>query len=144
VPGDQDAEYLKILTDALEVCRSYRPRFGSGQESGLELEEFQRLYREDPFYAWLGLDDALVYAAHRAAGGITSIYRQIGMGCQRLFNQVLRDSLGLDAETANWSYRVSGQSGDWRRALALDAHRGPKRYRTIGARKRCDFGSQNP
>jgi len=31
------------------------------------------MYRSDPFYNWVGLDNPLMYAAHKAAGGMTSI-----------------------------------------------------------------------
>lgn len=47
-----------------------------------------------------------MYAAHKAAGGITSLYRQIGMGCEQLFRQIIRDQFGLTAEQAKWSYKV--------------------------------------
>ncbi len=66
------------------------------------------------FYHWTGLDSPLMYAAHKAAGGITSVYRQVGIGCQRIFHQMLQDYLGLSAEEATWSYVVGS------RKLSLD------------------------
>jgi len=30
------------------------------------LQEFQALYQADPFYNWFGLDNPLMYAAHKA------------------------------------------------------------------------------
>jgi hypothetical protein len=116
-----DAEYLEIITGAIRVCADYRPRFGYGRKAGFTLAEFQRLYQADPFYSWFGLDNPLMYAAHRAAGGMTSVYRQIGIGCQRVFNRILRDSLKLDEEAANWSYNVPGAGGSRERTLSLDA-----------------------
>ena len=65
-------------------------------------------------YHWIGLDSPLMYAAHKAAGGITSVYRQVGIGCQRIFHQMLQDYLGLSPEEATWSYVVGT------RKLSLD------------------------
>jgi hypothetical protein len=60
-----------------------------------------------------------MYAAHSAAGGMTSIYRQIGMGGQWIIYQMLQDSLGLSPEQAKWSYMVK-ESGGKKRTLSLD------------------------
>jgi ribosomal protein L27 len=60
-----------------------------------------------------------MYAAHKAAGGMTSVYRQIGIGCEALFRRVLQDSLGLSAEAVRWSYEVPKASGG-SRTLYLD------------------------
>jgi hypothetical protein len=114
-----DEKYLKIITDALAVCADYRPMFGHGRKGGLSLEQFQRLYESDPFYSWFGLSSPLMYAAHKAAGGMTSVYRQIGIGCQWVFVELLKDHLGLDDETANWSYTVRSRGSKTRR-LSLD------------------------
>lgn len=116
-----DAEYLELITSAIRVCAGYRPRFGHGREAGFTVAEFQKLYQADPFYSWFGLDNPLMYAAHRAAGGMTSVYRQIGIGCQWVFNRILRDSLNMDEDAANWSYKVPGTTGGRERTLSLDA-----------------------
>lgn len=116
-----DNEYLELITGAMRVCADYRPRFGHGREAGFTVAEFQELYRADPFYSWFGLDNPLMYAAHRAAGGMTSVYRQIGIGGQWLFNRVLRDTLNIDEEAANWSYKVPGSIAGRERTLSLDA-----------------------
>lgn len=116
---ERDAQYLKTIVDPIRVCAKYKPKFGQGRSSGLALPEFQRLYQADPFYAWFGLDNPLMYAAHKAAGGMTSIYRQLGIGCEKLFRQILRDQLGLSAEEANWSYTVPTMGGKTR-TLYLD------------------------
>jgi hypothetical protein len=68
---------------------------------------------------WLGLDNPLMYAAHKAAGGMTSIYRQIGIGCQNLFSMILQDELGLSNEQTRWSYSVRGANNKVR-TLSLD------------------------
>jgi len=70
---------------------TYKPKFGQGREGGLTADEFTTIYGADPFYHWLGLDSPLMYAAHKAAGGMTSVYRQIGIASQWIFNQVLQD-----------------------------------------------------
>lgn len=114
-----DEKYLKLITDAVAVCASYKPKFGQGRKAGLTLAEFQELYEADEFYSWFGLSSPLMYAAHKAAGGMTSVYRQIGIGCQWVFAEVLQDHLGLSAEAASWSYTVKSR-GKKPRRLSLD------------------------
>jgi hypothetical protein len=72
----REERYFRLLTTALAVCTTYKPKFGKDGKQGLSLAEFQSLYSSDPFYHWVGLDSPLIYAAHKAAGGITSVYRQ--------------------------------------------------------------------
>ncbi len=115
-----DERYLKILVSPIRVCRAYKPKMGQRDKAGVDVKEFQRLYQSDPFYHWFGLDNPLMYAAHKAAGGMTSIYRQIGIGVERLFRQVLRDNLGLKTEQAEWSYTLTGANQKLRK-LSLDA-----------------------
>lgn len=116
---DRDAQYLKMVVDPIRVCAKYKPKFGQGRSSGLALPEFQSLYQADPFYAWFGLDNPLMYAAHKAAGGMTSVYRQIGIGCEKLFRQILCDQFALSPEAANWSYTMPTAGGKTR-TLYLD------------------------
>ncbi len=118
--GDsRDDRYLGHIRSALQVCRNYKPKFGHGKSAGVSLEEFRRLYNDDEFYSWFGLDSPLVYSAHKAAGGMTSVYRQIGLGCQRLFQSLLEDSLGLSTADATWSYEIRVK-GKRTRTHALD------------------------
>ncbi|MGD1083439.1 MAG: hypothetical protein ABSA47_01665 [Verrucomicrobiota bacterium] len=114
-----DKKYLELVTNAVAVCANYRPKFGQGRKAGLTLAEFQELYESDEFYSWFGLSSPLMYAAHKAAGGMTSVYRQIGIGCQWVFGEILQDHLGLTAEAASWSYSVRSR-GKRRRRLSLD------------------------
>lgn len=130
-----DDEYTGILLDAIRVCARYKPKFGQGGKGeGLTLEQFQDLYREDAFYSWFGLNSPMLYAAHKAAGGMTSVYRQIGIGCERLFRRVVRDSLELSEEDVTWSYRVDLPSGG-KRTLYLD---GRVPLEKIGSRTKRD------
>ena len=115
----QDERYFRLIQQALAVCQNYRPKFGQGSKAGLTLDDFQTLCQGDPFYTWFGLDSPLLYAAHKAAGGMTSVYRQIGTGCERLFQQLLQDTLGLNPEQVAWSYLVPGSDGKQRK-LSLD------------------------
>ena len=101
------------------MSASYKPKFGRRGRTGLTLRQFQHLYSEDSFYAWFGLDNAMLYAAHKAAGGMTSIYRQIGIGCEKLFRKVLQDTLGLSDADTMWSYDVPTENGRTRK-LSLD------------------------
>jgi len=129
----QDQVYCKILIDAIHVSKEYRPRFGGQRKKGYALEEFKDLYGNDPFYSWMGLDSPLLYSAHRAAGGMTSIYRQIGIGCQRLFFEILIDYLGLTRDEASWSYEVQRPDGT-RRTLYLDGRIPLNSVKDVGKR----------
>ena len=117
---DRDKRYLEIVLEPIRVCRLYKPKMGRGDKQGLSLKDFQRLYREDPFYSWFGLDNPLMYAAHKAAGGMTSIYRQIGIGSEALIRAILQDELGLSDAQVKWSYKVMGANRQERK-LSLDA-----------------------
>jgi len=117
---ERDKRYLEIILRPIRLCENYRPRLGVGRKGGISLAEFQKLYRSDPFYSWLGLDHRLMYAAHKAAGGMTSIYRQIGIGCESLVRAILQDELGLTEEESNWSYTIKGLNQKTR-TLSLDA-----------------------
>ncbi len=110
-----DDKYINIVLNRIQICQEYKPATGKQ----VSLQEFQSLYGDDPFYAWFGLNSPLVYAAHRAAGGITSVYRQIGLGCEELFRQILQDCLGLNESQVRWSYETSSPDGRKHR-LALD------------------------
>ena len=120
LPVDSDARYLALVINPIRVCRSYKPKFGLGAGAGVSLEQFKRLYGQDPFYEWFGLDNPLMYAAHKAAGGMTSIYRQIGIGCEQLFRKMIQDSLNLPSEEVVWSYEIMGTNNK-NRTLSLDA-----------------------
>ena len=51
---------------------------------------------------------------------MTSLYRQLGTGCERVFRMVLQDALGLSADEAAWSYQVPAARGKGKRTLKLD------------------------
>ncbi|MGH9744914.1 MAG: hypothetical protein ACRD59_02235 [Candidatus Acidiferrales bacterium] len=114
-----DEEYFEIMAGALRVCSEYKPMFGQGRTGGLTLQQFRKMYGADPFYSWIGLDSPMMYAAHKASGGMTSIYRQIGIGGQWIFNKVLQHTLGLNEAQANWTYEVPTSDGRTRK-LSLD------------------------
>jgi len=84
-----DRQYLQTIQDCVRTCLNYKPKFGKGGRTGVTLSEFRDIYQGDPFYEWFGLDDPLIYTAHKTAGGMTSIYRQIGIGCERVFRSVV-------------------------------------------------------
>jgi hypothetical protein len=115
----EDERYFLLLTTPLRACAQYKPKFGQGGKAGTTLDQFQQMYGSDPFYSWIGLDSPLMYAAHKAAGGMTSIYRQLGIGSQWLLNQVLQDHLGLSKEEVSWSYLVPSSKAK-ARCLSLD------------------------
>lgn len=78
------------------------------------------MYGADPLYHWMGLDSPLMYAAHKASGGMTSVYRQLGTGCERLFRAVVANGMGLDKSQLDWGYTIEKADGTTRR-LTLDA-----------------------
>ncbi len=103
-----DAIYLDLVLEPIRVCAKYKPKFGQGAKGdGLTLAQFQTLYQSDPFYSWFGLDNPMMYAAHKAAGGMTSVYRQIGIGCENLFRTAVKDALELSETDVTWSYKNS-------------------------------------
>src|ERR1700722_18612542 len=110
VPANAHA-YLELLLAPLYECAKYRPAFGGESEDGVSLDQFRKLYGDDPLYSWIGLDSELMYAAHKAAGGMTSIYRQLGIGCERLLRAIVRDALGLSDEQVKWSYEYEKEDG---------------------------------
>jgi hypothetical protein len=115
-----DEAYLKAVLDPIRVCAHYRPKFGQGNKGdGLTLAHFQKLYQGDAFYNWFGLDNPMMYAAHKAAGGMTSVYRQIGIGCEKLCRTAIRDALDLAATDVTWSYETFLENGKIRK-LHLD------------------------
>ena len=113
--------YLKKFLDPLKVSKKYKPKFGKGnKEEGLDLDQFIGLYNEDPFYSWCGLNSNLMYSAHKAAGGMTSIYRQIGKGCESLFKEILFHSLEYTEKAfVDWSYKSLTKAGKEKK-LSLD------------------------
>lgn len=131
-----DKRYLKIVLDPIRVSAEYKPKFGQGSKGGgLSLKKFQSLYQNDPFYCWFGLDNPLMYTAHKAAGGMTSVYRQIGIGCEKLFRTILQDSLGLSMEDSSWSYEVHTADGRVRQ-LHLDGRVPLGKIKDKAARRR--------
>jgi len=123
IQSDRDDVYLRIIFDRLNICRSYKPKFGKGGE-GLDYQAFRHLYGGDVFYSWFGLDHTLMYSAHKVAGGITSVYRQIGFGSEELIRQILQDELGLTSLQSTWSYQTETSSGR-KRTLKLDGRIAP-------------------
>lgn len=135
--GAQNIRYRNILISPIDECANYTPKFGHGRNGGFSLVEFQSLYGADAFYKWLGLDNPLMYSAHKAAGGITSIYRQIGIGCERLVRAIFMDYLGLDADDVTWSYTVTGTNGK-QRTLSLDGRIILEKIPNAEIRTRCE------
>ena len=132
-----DDAYVEMLLEPLRKCAAYRPAFGRNEQEGTSIEEFRLLYGSDPFYHWMGLDSDLMYAAHKAAGGMTSIYRQLGIGCERFFRGMLRDSLGLGVDEVLWKYETTTEDGHMQ-VLALDGRIDAQSVRDGDARARFE------
>jgi len=105
--NELDKKYLDIFLSPLYVCSDYLPAFGTSGKDGLSLADFQTLYGADEFYSWIGLDSPLVYAAHKASGGLTSIYRQIGVGAERLLREIIKDGFLLSQDEVEWRYEYN-------------------------------------
>ena len=109
--ANQDSMFLEAFLDPIRKCAEYKPAFGQGRSNGLSLADFKVLYGQDAFYSWLGLDNSLVYAAHKAAGGLTSVYRQIGVGSERLIRAVIMSTLNLESDQIDWEYEYEKPDG---------------------------------
>ncbi|HGN1344106.1 TPA: hypothetical protein ACKRMM_005947 [Pseudomonas aeruginosa] len=117
---NQNKHYYELFMEPIRKCKDYKPKLGGNDTSGVDINKFKEIYGGDPFYSWIGLDSPLMYAAHKAAGGMTSIYRQIGIGCERLFREILFDTcLYEDKKYTNWSYDAITKSGK-KKTLYLD------------------------
>jgi hypothetical protein len=116
-----EQQLLKKFLEPLKTCKKYKPKFGQGNsETGVSIDQFMQLYGADPFYSWCGLDSNLMYSAHKAAGGMTSIYRQIGKGCENLFREIIIDATGYQNRvSAEWSYKTKTSAGK-EKTLSLD------------------------
>jgi hypothetical protein len=114
-----EARYKRLFLEPIRKCADYAPKMGQGS-GNISLEGFQNLYGNDPLYSWIGFDSPLMYAAHKAAGGMTSLYRQLGIGCERLFRAIIQDMCSLNDDQSTWSYTVPTAGGQ-QRTLALDA-----------------------
>jgi len=117
--AEVDDEYLEIFLSPIRCCAKYLPKLGVGSVVGKSVAAFMEVYSADPFYHWIGLDSELMYAAHKAAGGMTSIYRQVGVGGERLLCRVLRDQFDLTEQQCGWSYQTKTRGKV--RTLKLDA-----------------------
>ncbi len=103
----RDGAYVQYLLDPIRAIKNYQPKFG--QREAVTLEDFAVLYGSDPLYHWVGFDSPLMYSAHRAAGAMTSLYRNLGTGCERLFKHILMDQFTLTAEEIKWSYVATSE-----------------------------------
>lgn len=112
----RDNLYIDIILDPLRKSAEYLPKMGGSDE--VDLERFTALYGADPLYHWVGLDSPLMFAAHKAAGGMTSVYRQLGVGCERLFRQVLCDQLSLGPGQVTWFYEMLPEMKEGEKSLS--------------------------
>ena len=109
--ADTEKQFLEVFLKPLRECRKYKPAFGRGKaRGGTSFAQFEDLYGADPFYSWLGLASEEVYAAHKAAGGLTSVYRQLGIGAERLFRAILSEFLTLNEDQLSWAYNYQVSS----------------------------------
>jgi hypothetical protein len=106
-----DSTHLSILLSPLDECAHHKPAFGGNGQNGIDINQFRKIYGDDPLYHWIGLDSDLIYAAHKAAGGITSIYRQLGIGCERLLRKIIQNEYQLDDTQVAWPYSYDKGNG---------------------------------
>jgi hypothetical protein len=130
-------KYIELFLEPIRKCKDYKPKFGESQNTnGVSLEGFMELYGSDLFYSWIGLDSNLMYAAHKAAGGMTSIYRQIGVGCEHLFREIIIDTAQYnERELAQWSYETQTQGGKTK-ILSLDGRLDLNEIQNLELKKR--------
>lgn len=115
----RDSFYRDLLLTPLEKSTKCRPKMGT--DKPVSLTGFKELYGADPFYHWMGLDNILVYQAARGNSGMTSIYRQLGIGVERLFRHIIMDEFDLDEHQANWSYTIPATKTAEAKTRNLDA-----------------------
>ncbi len=130
-------ELIELFISPIQECVNYKPHFGNN-ENGLSLEDFLDLYNKDPFYSWIGLNTTYMYAAHKIAGSMTSLYRQIGIGCERLFRQIIFEQTGYEHySSTQWSYITETRSGK-QKTLSLDGRLEIKDINNIVVRKNVE------
>jgi hypothetical protein len=94
--------YVEDFLRPMRKCLDYKPAFGtSSQVSSLQ---FIDKFSQDFFYASVGLAIPEMYVAHKAAGGITSFYRQLGIACEQLTQSVFVNELGIVRADVRWTY----------------------------------------
>ena len=103
----------------------------------MDVGAFRTFYTSDFFYDLVGLASDEVYAAQKAAGGMTSFYRQLGIACERLARSVFAHEFALTDEQVRWAYSVP-VSEDKSRVLTLDARLVPLDVENEAARSRLD------
>lgn len=105
-----DSDYINELLGGIRAISNFKPQLGQGKD--VSLTEFVKAYADDPLYHWIGFDSELMYAAHRAGGAMTSLYRNLGTGCEHLVRRVIRDALRLTADQLRWEYVVGEEDVD--------------------------------
>ena len=118
VDEEKERRFREAFMSPLRICSDYQPNFGRGKD--VTLSQFHTLYEADPLYHWIGIDSDFMYAAHKAAGGMTSIYRQLGTGCERLVRAIMMEQFGLQEDQIDWAYEIEKNNGE-KRTLSLDA-----------------------
>jgi hypothetical protein len=113
--AEREQRYLGYLVGSIRLAARKPPQFGTGKD--VSLDQFKRLYGDDPFYAWIGFDSDLLYTAHKAGSAMTSLYRKLGDGCQDLWRAIIRDQFGVDDKAATWEYTVPTDRGPRKRTL---------------------------
>ncbi|MCD8310424.1 MAG: hypothetical protein LUB83_04335 [Prevotellaceae bacterium] len=111
---------VELFVTPIRECVNYKPHFGDSSSKGYSIQDFLDLYGRDPFYSWIGLNTPYMYTAHKAAGSMTSIYRQIGIGCERIFRQIIFEQAKYDDYSySQWGYTTKTKAGK-DKYLALD------------------------
>lgn len=114
-----DRALVETFLAPVRKSANYRPAFGQSKSNGVSFHQFEAIYGGDPFYSLIGMTVPSVYAAHRAAGGMTSVYRQLGIGAERLFRAILSQQFGLTRQQLEWSYEYA--AGKSNKVHTLDA-----------------------
>jgi hypothetical protein len=112
---NNDDHYREVLLRPLRVCLNYFPTIDN---KVVDANGFIDHYNSDPFYNWMGLASNELFSAHKVSGGITSFYRQLGIGVERLFREILINNLMLSEDDVKWSYTIE-ESGKPKK-LTLD------------------------
>ncbi len=125
--------YVDSFLRPMRQCLAYKPAFGTSFP--VSDIEFVERYAGDFFYNSVGLAIREVYAAHKAAGGITSFYRQLGVACEVLTQSVFIEELGVVRTDVRWSYQLATGSAGKDCTLTLDARLAPSEVKDAERRR---------
>lgn len=100
----EDDRYLKTLIEPIRICASYKPKMGRGAGAGLSLDEFQKLYRADPFYSWYKSKDSKRQNADIA--NASTAYSRAYLPCVVVMSTQIDPDIVIRYRNAQWAILI--------------------------------------